>query len=100
MYRRCSSFIFLRPGSRRHNSRRLISVPNPGLPTDNRILVKLRPRVALRAAESRANLRPLRMPVAGAPDAFAIGAEPQWFLADLPDGAATPWDLAHARVAD
>ena len=25
---------------------------------------------------------------------------PQWFLADLPDGAATPWDLAHGRVAD
>jgi len=60
------------------------------------VLVKLRPSHALRAAESRANLRPLyETPQA----TFGVGAEAQWFLADLPDGAATPWDLAHARVA-
>jgi len=65
----------------------------------NRVLVKLRPSGALRAAESRVNLRPLyNGPQAGAA-VFGAGAEPQWFLADLPDGAATPWDLAHARLA-
>lgn len=62
---------------------------------DNRILVKLRPGSALRATESRANLRPL----SEAADVFAAAATPQWFVADLPDGAATPWDLAHAQVA-
>ena len=68
--------------------------PVPAKP--NRVLVKLRPSHALRAAESRANLRPLyETPQA----TFGVGAEAQWFLADLPDGAATPWDLAHARVA-
>ena len=65
----------------------------------NSVLVKLRPSIGLRAAESRANLRPLYdtpKTTAG----FGLGAEPQWFLAELPDGAATPWDLAHARVAE
>jgi hypothetical protein len=65
----------------------------------NRVLVKLRPSNALRAAESRANLRPLYDTPAAASAALGIGAEPQWFLAELPDGAPTPWDLAHARVA-
>src|SRR5690348_11559801 len=66
----------------------------------NTILVKLRPTNALRAAESRANLRPLydETPRAAAPT-FGLDTTPQWFLAELPDGAATPWDLAHARVA-
>jgi subtilisin family serine protease len=77
-------------------------MPN-GKPTatdSNRVLVKLRPSTALRAAEARTNLRPLYdMPSARAA-AFNVGAEPQWFVAELPDGASTPWDLAHARVAD
>lgn len=66
---------------------------------ENRVLVKLRPSNALRAAETRANLRPLydKPPVAAG--GFGIDSTPQWFLADLPDGAATPWDLAHARIA-
>ena len=73
---------------------------NTPRPADsNRVLVKLRPSNALRAAESRANLRPLYGTRGTAAAAFGVGAEPQWFLADLPDGAATPWDLAHARVA-
>lgn len=64
----------------------------------NRLLVKLLPTVSLAAAESRANLRPL---FEGSPQttAFGIGAEPAWFLADIPDGAETPWDLAHSQVA-
>src|SRR5690349_6260814 len=73
--------------------------PPTAVPSTNHLLVKLRPTTALRAAESRAKLRPLfdtSRPTGG----FAVGAEPQWFVAELPDGAATPWDLAHARVAD
>ena len=66
----------------------------------NRVLVKLRPSNALRAAESRANLRPLYDSQQTTAEAFGIGGEPQWFLAELPEGAATPWDLAHARVAE
>jgi subtilisin family serine protease len=63
----------------------------------HRVLVKLRPSSALRAAAARIALRPMH----DTPDAaFALDAGPQWFLAELPDGAATPWDLAHARVAD
>jgi hypothetical protein len=65
----------------------------------NRVLVKLRPSNALRAVEPRVNLRPLY----GAPQAmtggFGLDSTPQWFVAELPDGAATPWDLAHARIA-
>ena len=64
----------------------------------NSVLVKLRPRNALRAAESRANLRPLYDTPRPTPGGFGLDATAQWFLADLPDGAATPWDLAHSRV--
>ncbi len=63
----------------------------------NRLLVKMRPSNALRAAASRVNLRPLHE--APAAPGLALEAEPQWFIADLPDPAASPWDLAHARVA-
>jgi hypothetical protein len=63
----------------------------------NRVLVKLRPSAALRAAESRGGLRPLHGRLSAG---FELGAEPDWFLADLPGGAASPWDLAHDRVAD
>lgn len=66
----------------------------------NRVLVKLRPSNALRAAESRANLRPLYdTPQFTAGAGFGLDSTPQWFLAELPDGAATPWDLAHAQIA-
>src|SRR5215208_2542538 len=64
----------------------------------NRLLVKLLPSVSLAAADSRANLRPL---YDSAPQtaAFGMGAAPTWFIADLPDEAANPWDLAHGQVA-
>jgi hypothetical protein len=64
----------------------------------NRLLVKLLPTVALAAADPRANLRPL---YESSPQttAFGIGAAPAWFMADIPDGAETPWDLAHSQVA-
>ncbi len=64
----------------------------------NRLLVKLLPTVSLAAADPRTNLRPL---FESAPQtaAFGIGAAPAWFIADVPDEAATPWDLAHAQVA-
>ena len=72
----------------------------PGPAQDGRILVKLRPSQALRAAESRANLRPLYATPRAREEAFRIGAEPQWFLAELAEGGDTVWDVAHARVAD
>src|SRR5947208_17055350 len=64
----------------------------------NRLLVKLLPTVSLAAAEPRANLRPL---FESAPQTagFGIGAAPAWFLADMPEGAEPPWDLAHSHVA-
>jgi hypothetical protein len=66
---------------------------------ENRVLVKLRPSSGLRAAESRVNLRPLYdRPVAPAAS-FGFEAAPQWFIAELPEGAGSPWDAAHARVA-
>ena len=64
----------------------------------NRILVKLRPSVALAAAQPRVNLRPLFQPFAP-PGGLGLAAAPAWHLADLPDGWPTPWDAAHARVA-
>jgi hypothetical protein len=67
---------------------------------ERRVLVKLRPSPALRLAASRVLLRPLHDTPAAASAALGFGAEPQWFVADLPDGAATPWDLAHTRLAD
>ncbi|MDT4953978.1 MAG: hypothetical protein QOJ02_2116 [Acidobacteriota bacterium] len=65
----------------------------------NRVLVKLRPSNALGATESRANLRPLYDTPQAMAGGFGFNSDPQWFLAELPDGAATPWDLAHSRVA-
>lgn len=67
--------------------------------SSNRVLVKLRPTVALAASESRANLRPLHdtVPPTGA---LGLASAPAWYLADLPDGPGpSPWDLAHAQVA-
>jgi hypothetical protein len=67
----------------------------------NRILVKMRPQAALKAAAaSQTNLRPLYDFAAAASSGFGLAAEPQWFLAELPDGGQNPWDAAYARVAD
>jgi len=64
---------------------------------ERRILVKLRPSGAHRAAGSSSNLRPLH----ANENTVGLGAatSPEWYVADLPDGAATPWDLAHSQVA-
>src|SRR5688500_10488314 len=91
-----------RPGTGRRSTRAAaiqpMAPPTPAQP--QRLLVKLRNgnAVAL-GADSRANVRPLfdRPPAPGRELGF--GAEPQWFIADMADGADTPWDLAHARVA-
>src|SRR5205085_5324382 len=65
----------------------------------NRVLVKLQTTVALAAADPRANLRPLfdAAPQAGG---FGLTSAPAWYLAELPDGGPSPWDAAHAQVAD
>lgn len=68
-------------------------------PSQNRLLVKLRPSNALSAAESRVNLRPLYEGPQGKAALMGVGAEPQWFVYDQPHGAQNAWDLAHARVA-
>lgn len=70
------------------------------LAESNQVLLKLRPSNALRAAESRVNLRPLYDTPKATAAALGLGAEPQWFLAELPGGAPSPWDLAHTRIAD
>ncbi len=72
----------------------------PGTSPDGAVLLKLRPSPALRAAERGTNLRPLHDNPQGAAAMMGVGAEPEWFLAELKDGGTTPWDLAHARVAD
>jgi len=65
----------------------------------SRLLVKLRPSPSLKAAEPRAGLRPLYDTPEAKAAMLGFGAEPQWFLADLPEGAENPWDSAHGRVA-
>jgi subtilisin family serine protease len=65
----------------------------------NRILVKLRSSVALATAAPRANLRLLFEPAAPS-GVLGVAAAPAWYIADLPDGGPTPWDVSHARVAD
>ena len=72
----------------------------PGTSPDGAVLLKLRPSLALRAAGSRTNIRPLHDNPQGMNAMMGIGAEPQWFVAELADGGPTPWDLAHSRVAD
>lgn len=65
----------------------------------NRLLVKLRPSNRLRAAESRANLRPLYGDSPRKDGSLGLGSAPGWFLADMPEGAENPWDLAHSHLA-
>src|SRR5262245_6360865 len=64
---------------------------------ENRILIKLRPTDALRAADSRVNLR--RLYGGLSETASGVAGTPDWYVAELPEGGATPWDLAHAQVA-
>lgn len=65
----------------------------------NRILVKLRPTASLAASDPHANLRPL-YDTPPALENLGLAPTPAWYVAELPDGARSPWDLAHARVAD
>jgi subtilisin family serine protease len=55
--------------------------------------------MALAAADTRSNLRPLYK--AAPTSILGLAGAPTWYLADLPDTVGpNPWDLAHARVAD
>jgi hypothetical protein len=64
----------------------------------SRVLVKLRPSNAVRAAESRANLRPLyETPVMS--EGFGISAGAGWYIAEMKAAPENPWDLAHSQVA-
>ncbi|HYC88109.1 MAG TPA: S8 family serine peptidase [Thermoanaerobaculia bacterium] len=70
------------------------------MPTEtNRVLVKMHPSNALKAAESRVNLRPLYDSTRAAA-AFGLSGNPEWFIAELEEGADSAWDFAHGRVAD
>jgi len=62
-----------------------------------RVLVKLRTSNSLRTAEARANLRPLYRPQA---DALSMVGDAQWYVAELSEEAARPWDSAHTKLAD
>jgi len=67
----------------------------------NRILVKMRPQAALNAlAAAQTNLRPLFETGAASANGFGVASTPQWFLADLPDGGANPWDAVYAQTAE
>jgi len=56
--------------------------------------------MALAAADTRSNLRPLYK-TAAPTSVLGLAGAPTWYLADLPDTVGpNPWDLAHARVAD
>jgi hypothetical protein len=59
----------------------------------DRLLVKLRPGSALRAASSKVRLEPLY----DTPATLAGAAAAQWFLVE-PAESATPWDAAHDRL--
>jgi subtilisin family serine protease len=65
----------------------------------NRVLVKLRPQVALRAAGPQINLRPL-YDTAVPTTSFGAADAPAWYMAEMADGGDAPWDAAHARVSD
>ena len=76
-------------------------MPDPQQPpaATNRVLVKLLPSNALRAAESSASLQPLYDTPQGVAGGFGFDAAPQWFVAELPGEGASPWDLAHESIA-
>uniref|UniRef100_UPI004049EF2C S8 family serine peptidase n=1 Tax=Desulfobacca sp. TaxID=2067990 RepID=UPI004049EF2C len=63
-----------------------------------RLLLKLRPTASLAAVPASANLRPLFAGIVPGAE-LELTTAPTWFLADLPDGGPTPWDLAHSQVA-
>src|SRR5688572_5704013 len=63
-----------------------------------RLLVKLRPSLGLTALESSGRLVPLHDD--GGPSALGLVHEPRWYIADVEGDPASPWDLAHGRVAD
>lgn len=67
--------------------------------SSQRLLVKLRPSLGLRAAETAGTLRPLHD--SSGPGSFGVAAGgAAWYVAELPEGGAHPWELAHARLAD
>jgi subtilisin family serine protease len=66
--------------------------------TKQRVLVKLRPSSALGAAESRGKLRPLYRPAPSR--SLGLAAAADWYVAELSAEGASPWDNAHARVAE
>src|SRR4051794_13678993 len=73
------------------------SQPSPA--GTHRVLVKLLPSNALRAADSSAVLQPLYDTPQGVAGGFGFDSTPQWFVAELPGEGAKPWDLAHASIA-
>ena len=70
----------------------------PAPPATDRILVRLRSTGALRAAGGPARLEPLYDTPGGG--ALGVSGAAEWYIARLEPDAASPWDLAHARLAD
>jgi hypothetical protein len=65
----------------------------------DRVLLKLHPSTALHVAGARVWLEPMYDGAAVAGEGIALGAEARWYVADIPDRPAHPWDLVHSQLA-
>ena len=72
-----------------------------GAEHDGRLLAKLRPSERLFGLAGRIDLEPVRpeSPDGAGPTRLGLDGQPQWFKVRT-EPAASPWDQAHARVAD
>jgi hypothetical protein len=64
------------------------------------ILVKLRPSSVQKISGSKVNIEPLFERPSSQANGFGSVGEPEWFAVRISDGGDTPWDAAHARLAD
>jgi len=69
------------------------------MPPSSRLLLKLRPQTNVGFNASRLNLRPLVEGTQGISGFGFSASSPTWYVADVPDGGPTAWDLAHNQSA-